>query len=348
MSRKIGIFISLIILILGIVIVGRWGYRQLKVYREGDTLADISLKNLKEGTYVSFDVNEALLPVGEEYSWGTRTYISDGTEYEIYTMVVQVSKNQKKRIYIQVMVSDQETKDKLKKLEQGKVHFQGVVIDTPMGLNEYYENDYEGITDENGVKHNFLVTDMTIKQTTLPDERGDLVKGVLMVIAAFICYHMLGGIKACIPAVVIEANSYAEYKFEYSLILHNVNNELELEKDTLKKLQEEQAQNKVVSNILIAIFFIGLIILIRVPVFFIRIFGLVPMFIGMGGFWSRYSNSSSRLPVYLAHKRGKRSIYLEIEKCKKNIVELEGIIEKKNKENFEEIMDKKNLSNDDN
>ena len=82
------------------------------------------------------------------------------------------------------------------------------------------------------------------------------------------------------------------------------------------------------------LFVIGLIILIRVPVFFIRIFGLVPMFIGMGGFWSRYSNSSSRLPVYLAHKRGKRSIYLEIEKCKKNIVELEGIIEKKNKENW--------------
>lgn len=348
MSRKIGIFISIIILILGIVLVGRWGYRQLKVYREGDTLADISLKNLKEGTYVSFNVYEASLPVGDVYSWGTRTYVSNGIEYEIYTMVVQQTENREKKIYIQVMVSDQETKEKLKKLEQGKVHFQGVVIDTPMGLIEYCENEYESVTDENGVQHNFLVINMTIKQTTLPDERGDLIKGLLLVIVALVCYRMLGGIKVCIPAVVIEPKSYAEYKFEFSSQLHNINNELELEKDTLKKLQAEQAQNKVVSNILIAIFVIGLTILIRVPVFFIRIFGLVPMFIGIGGFWSRYSNSARRLPVYLAHKRGKRSIYLEIEKCKENIKELERIIEKKNIKELGEIMDKKNLSNDDN
>ena len=98
MSRKIGIFISLIILILGIVLVGRWGYRQVEVYREGDTLEDISLGNLKVGTYVSFYVYEASLPMGDEFSWGTKTYVSSGVEYEIYTMVVQQSQNKKKKI----------------------------------------------------------------------------------------------------------------------------------------------------------------------------------------------------------------------------------------------------------
>ena len=330
MSRKIGIFISLIILILGIVLVGRWGYRQVEVYREGDTLEDISLGNLKVGTYVSFYVYEASLPVGDEYSWGTKTYVSGGVEYEIYTMVVQQSQNKKKKIYVQVMVGDQETKEKLKKLEQGKVHFQGVVIDTPIRLNADYENEYEGTEDENGIKHNFLATNVTIKQTTLPDERGDLVKALLLVIVGVICYRMLGGIKACVPVVVIEPKNYAEYKFEYSAQTHNIGNELMLEKDNLKKLQNEQVQNRLVSNILIVIFVIGIIVLIKIPVLYLKIFGLIPMFLGFGGFWSKFINSSRRLPVYIAYKSGKRSIYLEIEKSKKNIEELERIIDKKN------------------
>ena len=54
------------------------------------------------------------------------------------------------------------------------------------------------------------------------------------------------------------------------------------------------------------------------------------MLISAGGVWSKFINSSHKLAVYMAVKKRKRSIHVEIVKCKKNILLLEQIIEEMN------------------
>ena len=49
------------------------------------------------------------------------------------------------------------------------------------------------------------------------------------------------------------------------------------------------------------------------------------------------SEEEIELAVKIAKKKGKRSLYLEIEECKKNIEELERIMEKQNIEEIENI-----------
>lgn len=333
--KRIGIFIVFIMLIRGIYLICNWNYRHQEFYKEGNTLEEISLDDLSVGYYVSFYIDdyvkrEISSPTGNEYSGVSKIYTEENIEYEIYTILLERKTSEHEDLYIWIMVKDQETKQKLKNLGQGKVYFQGELISTPFELREFDEDWYRGT--EEGICPNYdnHILDMTIKQTELPDDGNDLYVGIALVIIALISYRMIGGIKACVPDVAIYSKQFDEYCFEYGVPSYNIENELLFEKDNLKKLQAEQIENKKVCNVMIVVFIVGLLIYFWVPVFVVKIFAFVPMYMGIGGVWSRFINSSHKLAVYIAYKRGKRSIYLEIEECKKNIEVLERIMDNEN------------------
>ena len=320
MLKKIRLIILLIVLIYGIQLIYEWNSNR-QFYKEGDTLEEIGLSDLTAGEYVSFYI--------DDYT-NKEIYVDENIEYEIYTILIENGTGDNEDKYIQVMVKEQETKQKLKNKEHSKVYFQGQVISAPYGGFIFNEDLFIGTDEVDYLDNDKLILTEAIVQTELQDEGYGLYVGIALVFFSLIAYRKFGGIEGCVPDVVIESNKYDEYNLEYSVQTFNIRNEWQCEKDNLKKLQAEQIENKKACNVLIVVFILGLIFYCSIPVFFIRIFGFIPMFIGIGGVWSRFINSSHKLAVYIAKKREKRSIYLETEVCKKNIEELERIMEEKN------------------
>ena len=201
---------------------------------------------------------------------------------------------------------------------------------------------------------NTLCRNWVIKEATIPSKGYGIFVGIALMIVSVILYKAFGGIKDLVPDVEIRDDKYKEYEHVYSMKLHNIHNDLECEKDNLKRLIQEQTENKKTDNIMTAIFIIGLILLcwgnvrgflnsivpgsilersiLMVMLVVLKLIGLIFVLISTGGVWSRFINSSHKLAVYIAVKKSKRSIYVEIVKCRKNIVQLERIIEEMNLE----------------
>lgn len=115
MLKKIGIFTVFIVLIYGIQLIYEWNSHQ-QFYKEGNTLQEIELNDLSVGEYVSFYIDDYI---------NKETYVDVNIEYEIYTILIERKTSEHEDLYIQIMVKDQETKQKLKNKGQGKVYFQG-------------------------------------------------------------------------------------------------------------------------------------------------------------------------------------------------------------------------------
>lgn len=320
MLKKIRLIIVLIALIYGIQLIYVWNSHQ-QFYKEGNTLEEIGRDDLSDSDYVSFYIDDYI---------DKEICVYENIEYEIYTILVEHETSDSEEKYIQVMVKEQETKQKLENKGNGKVYFQGQVIGAPYGGFAFNKDLFIGTDEVDYLEDGKLILTEAIMETELPDKEHGLYVGIALVILSLLAYRMFGGIESCVPDVVISSNKYAVYNLENNAQMYNIRNEWLCEKDNLKKLQAEQRENKKVCNIMIVVFIVGLIIYFSIPVFFIRIIGFIPMFIGIGGFLSRFMNSPHKLAVYIAKKRGKRSIYLEIEVCKKNIEELERIMKEKN------------------
>lgn len=96
----------------------------------------------------------------------------------------------------------------------------------------------------------------------------------------------------------------------------------------MKNLQAEQIENKKAGIIMIFLLIIGIIFIVYASLIF-KFFGFIPLSMGLKGFWTIFINSPNKVAVHIAKSWGRRSIYLEIEECKKNIEELERIMNEK-------------------
>lgn len=326
--KRIVIFISFIMLIDGIYVAINWLDKHGDLYINEDTFHEVLQNDLSIGCYVSFYIDgdakeEIASQIDSDIPGDIKKYWDGNVEYEAYSILVEPKKDDNNALYMWIMVKDEDTRKKLKDPNVDKVYFQGDVIGTP---SKFYESNWD-------------IADMAFQQAEDVEDRSNLYRGIISIIIALIVYFVVGGVKACVPDVAISSKKYNEYSCEYGADAYNIENELLFEKDNLNKLQVEQAQNKIAGNALIVVFIVGLAIYLWIPVLLeltvlvtiFRIISLVLMFIGTGGIWSRFINSSHKLAVYTAYKREKRSIYLEIEKCKMNIEELERIMDTKNK-----------------
>ena len=350
MTRVVGIFTAFVMLIYGIsIIIGH--YEHKPKYIEGDTLQDIALEDVLFGKYVSFYI--------ENYA-DKAIYVDGGIEYEIYTILAEIDESNHTYSYIQVMVKEEDTKQKLNHLKEEKVYFQGEVIEIGYGDYLYDEAWITNFLDVMETNRDILICDYVIKETEIPDEGYGWIGGIVLIIIAIVIYYISGGIKTLWPTVEIKSDKFIEYDNVYCMNVHNINNELLCEKDNLKRLKYQQSESKKTDNIMTVIFSIGLIlfcfgnitdflksimmessefrVILMVLVIILKIIGVILMLISIGGVWSRFINSSHKLAVYIAVKRRKRSIYVEIEKCKKNIEYLEKIIDEKNKEELEGML----------
>ena len=345
MDRLIKIFKILIAItsfIYGINLICVWTYN-LQYYEEGNTLEEISLEGIDDDHYVSFYI--------DDYA-NKEIYVEGDIEYEIYTILVEWDIYTNTNSYIQVMVKNQETKHKLNNLHQGKVYFEGVVIDAPNNGFNFGKDWDTGVPDGMNISRDELVGDMAIVETEIPSKGYGIYIGIVLIIVSIIIYRKYGGIQGCVPNIDIKPNKYEEYNSEYNTQIHNIRNEWLNEKDNLKRLKLEQIESKKITNIMVVIFSIGLLLfcsgnimeflnsimhgMLELRVFLMtilvvsKILGLILVLISIGGVWSRFINSSHKMAVYIAHKFEKRSIHLEIEICKKNIEYLERIMEEKN------------------
>lgn len=340
MIKKVGFFAAFIILLYGVNIIGKWNSDQ-KLYKEGDTLEDISLDNLFEGDFASFYI------IG--YA-NKDIYVSDNGAYDVYTILVEHDTSDNINSYMQVLVKEQDTKQKLDNLNQGKVYFQGRVIDMSAEADVINKEWETGIPEGMDIKHDKLVANLMIVEEEVAKDGANLYTGIVLVVLAVVCFLVCREIQGSTSAtkIKIKPSKFTEYNYEYSMQTHNIRNEWICEKDNLKKLQAEKIENDKVCKIMIVMFIIGVLIFIGdtsilkgsflwIFSFILKLFSFVLMFIGLGGIWSKFINSSNELAVKIARKKGKRSLYLEIEECKKNIEELERIMEKQNIEEIENM-----------
>ena len=340
MVKKVGFFAAFIMLIYGVNIIGKWSSDQ-KLYKEGETLEEISLDNLWEDDYVSFYI--------DDYA-DKDIYFDENGEYEVYTILVERDASDNTNSYMQVFVKEQDTKQKLNDPDHGKVYFRGMVIYAPDEGYEFNEDWKTGIPEGMDIKHDKLICNLVIMETEFPDKGSDLYIGiglvVLAVVSYFLCRQLKGDAKD--KKIHIKPSKYSEYSSEYAMEIYNIKNEWIFENDNLKRLQAEKRENNKVCNIMIVMFTIGLLIFIGdtrilkgtflwIFSFILKLFSFILMYIGLGGIWSKFINSSNELAVKIARKKGKRSLYLEIEECEKNIEELERIMEKQNIEEIENM-----------
>lgn len=320
MLKKIGLFIVFLMLISGIYHIYDWNYIQQEFYKEGDTLEEISLDDLSVGVYVSFYIDDYV---------NKEIYVEGDTEYEVYTLLIERKADERENTYIQVMVKDQDTKQKLEDKEQSEVYFQGQVIGAPYGGFKFNKDMFVGTDEVDYLDDDKLILNSAIMQTKLPDEGYKLYTGIVLVLLAFVGYRLIGGIKGCVPDVIIVSHKYDLHSIENGTQVHNIRNEWLCEKDNLKNLQTEQIKNNKVCNVMIAVFLAGVIMFFNASMLVMKLMAFMLIFFGIGGVWSKFINSSHKLAVYIAVKRGKRSIYVEMEKCKKNIEKLKTILDKK-------------------
>ena len=342
MMKIMKILIMFMMLIYGLSVINDWVEHQ-RLYKEGNTIEEIGLDNLSEGDYVSFYIND--------YA-NKEIYIEGNVEYEIYTILLEHNTSSNKNSYIQIMVKDWETKQKFKNIGESKVYFQGEVLGDSYGEFGFGKEWETGVPEGMDIEYSELVCNWAIREMELPSRGYGLFFGIGLVILSIVTYRMFGGMQSFVPDIEIKSHKYEKYEFEFYPQIYNINNELLFEKDNLKRLKLEQIESKKVDNFMTAMFCVGLLLLcsgnvmeflssivlenvvyrsfLMVMVVILKIIGIILTLISIGGVWSRFINSSYKLAVYIAYKRGKRSIYIEIEKCKQNIEYLERIIEEKN------------------
>jgi hypothetical protein len=322
------ILIAFMSFIYGITLICDWT-DNLHSFLEGDTIEEISLDKIYFDDYVSFYI--------EDYA-DKDIYVDGNDEYEVYTILIEHDTSSNINSYIQVMVINQDTKQKLNNPNSGKVYFQGQVVEVPCGGFDFNEDWNTGVPEGMDINYDKLVGDMVIMEKEVPDKGYGVYVGIVLIVLSIIVYRMSGGIQSCVPDVEIKSDKYKEYNSKYFIQTHNIKNEWMCEKENLKNLKAEQIANRKVSNIMTVIFIVGLYLvlgdaryfrgtIISVIVLILRMVGCIFMYIGIGGVWSKFINSSHKLSVYIATRRRKRSIYVEIEKCKINIQELERIME---------------------
>ena len=313
----------------------------LEDYKEGDTLEELESKGMWIDDYVSFYIYEYV---------NKEIYFDGDVEYEVYTVLTEHNGDGGKNFYMRVMVKDQDTKQKFENVSNSKVHIQGVVLDISDRGYEFGKEWENGVPEGVDIRRDeiCICDNLVVMETELPNKWYEMYIGLTLVIGSIIVYRLLGGIAVCLPNVNIKADKFLDYNNKYYMDTHNMQNELLCEKENLKNLHKEYIENKKVSNIMCIMFILGAILFFGDASFFrgtivwaivilLRLVGGALMFIGIGGVWSKFINSSHKLAVYIAVKRRKRSVYVEIEKCKKNIQELERIIDEKNKEEIEGI-----------
>lgn len=333
------ILIAIMLFVYGIICIIEWK-SNLYNHTEGDTFEEIASKGVYAGDYVSFYIDDYV---------NKEKYVENNIEYEIYTIVEERDISSNIYYYIQLMVKDEETKQKLNNIGEGRVYFRGVIIEASNGEFGFGKEWETGVPKGMNKDYDKLCANQAIMEAGLPSKGYGIYIGIVLIISSIIVYRRFGGIQACVPDVEIKANKYDEYNSEYNTQIHNIRNEWLNEKDNLKRLKKEQLENKKVDNIMTVIFSLGLILLcsgniieflnsivleilafrvILMMIFTVtKILGIILMLISIGGVWSRFINSSHKLAIYIAHKKRKRSLYLEIEACKKNIRVLERIME---------------------
>ena len=330
------------IFLYGVTLIIDWK-ENLPNCKEGDSLEEI--QDFYVGDYVSFYIDEYFYK---------EIYVEDNVEYEIFTILEECDTQSNVNSYIQIMVKNQDTKQKLNNIGAGRVYFQGVVLDDTNGDFKFGKEWGTFVPEGMDEYQNTLCSNWVIMETEIPSKGYGIYVGIALMIVSVILYQLFGGIKACVPDVTIEDDKYIEYENKFSQKIYNIHNDLECEKDNLKRLIMEQIENKKTDNIMTTIFIIGLILLcwgsvsgflhsivegsiversiLMVMLIVLKLVGIVLVFISAGGVWSRFINSSHKLAVYIAVKKRKRSIYVEIVKCKKNILLLERIIDEMNLE----------------
>ena len=342
MIRIIKILITVMIFLYGVTLIIDWK-DNLPNCKEGDSLEEI--QDFYVGDYVSFYIDEYFYK---------EIYVEDNVEYEIFTILEERDTQSNVNSYIQIMVKNQDTKQKLNNIGAGRVYFQGIVLDDTNGDFKFGEEWGTFVPEGMDEYQNTLCSNWVIMETEIPSKGYGIYVGIALMIVSIILYKAFGGIKALGPDVEISDDKYIEYESKYSMRLYNIHNDLECEKDNLKRLIMEQIENKKTDNIMTTIFIIGLILLcwgsvseflhsivagsiversiLMVMLVVLKILGIIFVVISVRGVWSRFINSSHKLAVYIAVKKRKRSVYVEIVKCKKNILLLERIIDEMNLE----------------
>lgn len=305
------LLIGLILLISGIV--------EQEAYGKHLSFDKVTPYNIQPGDYVLGNITSFLYKNETTHSAVSAEYVP----YYIYNVAVADG------YYIRIMVSNPMTRQNFFDNMNGaskRIGFSGVVVSSPMDINENWYNEI------NGFDTSYLIKDFVIKQVSTNWSLTRSLLGFEIVIICFV--FRISGILPPLISWEEEEKYLQAKKYTHS---HDIEYELEMERAKLKTLEErlEQLQKEYrLGLILVLLGILGLafaaalsqIVPNAFPAIQSFVFSIPSVFILILG--------GNMVYQYLKHAPGRFSRYygglknyiplpLEIEKCKLNIQTLE-------------------------
>lgn len=332
MKKRIHINFKLIVIILMLLIGGYLlisGANDLSDCEDAVSFAELKKSDIKDGTYVcgyieKFVVRSEIVNDIEVRDAVSQTFIEFSGESDVYTIPFDTDN------YILLMASSDDIKKGLNNMLQSssdKVYFEGVIEKKDIEVNEAWygpvnEDDYPGI--------NHIISDYYICEVEKEDFWNSIRWGAILAVIAILLFVDGGGFDS-----LIEREEIGLEVEEESMSLKDIDNkeeELISKESLLRQLTRKQKRiiKKKPSSIIMMV--LGVLSLIILPKIFIV--GIILLAFGGKGIFEWYINSSNLNGIRLAKKLGIDSLYVLIEKCKRDIKELEELVYNEERDNM--------------
>ena len=323
MKKKIQINLKLIVIAL-LLLVGACfmivGASKLSKCEKAISFAELSKSDLKDGDYVCgyierYVVRTEMINDNVVKTAVSQTLIDFQGEGDIYTLPIQGDN------YIQLMARSSEAKEKLQNMLEDtneKTYFEGVIVKRDIGVNDAW---YGAVDDKVYPGINNIISEYFIREVNKDDFWNNLRMGAILAVLAILLFIDGGGFEGLVEETEIKQEIKNVRNLEY---VSNKEEELLNRESILRHLirRQKRIKKRKTSNIFMLV--LGLVSFFVIPKLFL--IGIILVMFGGKGFLEWFMNSSNIYAIKFAKKIGYDSLYLMIEKYKREIKELEELV----------------------
>lgn len=323
MKKKIQINLKLIVIAL-LLLVGSYfmivGASKLSKCEKAISFDELSKSDLKDGVYVCgyidrYVVRTEMINDKVVNSAVSQTLIDYQGEGDIYTLPIQGD------YYIQLMARSDEAKEKLENMLEDtteKAYFEGIIVKRDIGVNDAW---YGAVDDKVYPGINNIISEYFIREVNKDDFWNNLRMGAILAVLAILLFIDGGGFEGLVEETEIKQEIKNVRNLEY---VSNKEEELLNRESILRHLirRQKRIKKRKTSNIIMLV--LGLVSFFVIPKLFL--IGIILVLFGGKGFLEWFMNSSNIYAIKFAKKIGYDSLYLMIEKYKREIKELEELV----------------------
>lgn len=320
------IIINIIVFVIGLTLLCN-GINSYYKSKHAVQLENLSESICKNGVYVKGNIDSYVgfkLMGSNKFSGVSATLLSltSVKSWDFYTIPIAQGS------YIRIMTADKSTIDKLQNFEDGKgegIYFEGKIIASPVSFPLKWYSHIEGF------KANDVVSPYVIKEIKFDNAKNIIYIGFLFLAFSALLFFDAGGIKSVISKETEDENK-AVWKNNNYANSYNKSNELLMEKYQLQLLEKRLAalRNRAILGFLMLVMGIYIIFEFYLVAAFhswiVILTGISLIISSIKRIWKYFINSNNAAAVFLIRKFNMESISLKIEQCRRNMEELEGLL----------------------